>query len=90
MQRVVEEHDATLDEILSRDKTKRVSVARHWAVYEVRKTTKLSYPQIGKILGRDHTTCLNSVWFCERQIARDKDADPKTRGPVYEPSLAAE
>ncbi|MFQ3665557.1 MAG: helix-turn-helix domain-containing protein [Sphingomonadaceae bacterium] len=49
------------DDLVGRVRTQQVAEARHAAVWIARKTTRLSYSQIGRKLGgRDHTTTLAS------------------------------
>jgi len=47
------------DELFSRRKEDRIAHARHEVCWRARNETSLSYPQIGKLLGRDHTTVMN-------------------------------
>lgn len=52
----------TVQTIQSRAKEAVAWKARHVAYYVVRATTGLSYPRIGEIFRRDHTTIQNGVW----------------------------
>ena len=47
-------------DIQSKKKTDAVSKARHIAIYITRKLTDLSYKEIGKMFGRDHSTVVAS------------------------------
>ena len=47
-------------------------MARHYAVYLVRETTKLSQSSIAKLFNKkDHTTVINSIGFIQRKMETD-------------------
>lgn len=48
-------------QILGRRRDRHIVVARHEACYRIRSELRLSLPDIGKIMGRDHTTILHGV-----------------------------
>jgi len=48
-------------DILSNRRTADLVIARQVAMYIARKTTDLSYKQIGESFGKDHTTVLYNV-----------------------------
>ncbi len=55
-------HGLSRDEILSRDRSRRVAWPRHIAAYMCRKLTSASLPEIGHALGgRNHTSILRAV-----------------------------
>jgi chromosomal replication initiator protein len=47
--------------LLGRDRHQDKILARFVAMYLVRQLLHLSYPQIGEMFGRDHTTVINGV-----------------------------
>ncbi len=49
------------DDILAFDRSKSIARARHAVCYVLRKRFDLSYPEIGEIMNRDHSTIMNSV-----------------------------
>lgn len=52
-----------------------VMQARFLLVYLLRKTYRLSYPQVGRLLKRDHTTCIHhDRKFARLLEQRDEDA----------------
>ena len=51
----------SVEDIKSKKKTDSIANARHISVYIIRKLTDLSLKEIGKILGRDHSTIISSV-----------------------------
>lgn len=59
---------STLLEVLSSDRHASVARARHrlWTV--MRHTLGLSYPELARIFGVDHTTIMSGVKKCEAQM----------------------
>ncbi|MFN2375154.1 MAG: chromosomal replication initiator protein DnaA [Candidatus Binatia bacterium] len=65
-------HALTRDELLSRDRSRRVAWPRHIAAYMCRKLTAASLPEIGHALGgRNHTSILRAV----RSVAERQSGD---------------
>jgi chromosomal replication initiator protein len=65
-------HGLTRDELLSRDRSRRVAWPRHIAAYMCRKLTAASLPEIGHALGgRNHTSILRAV----RSVAERQSGD---------------
>jgi chromosomal replication initiator protein len=65
----------TLDELLSHDRTARVSWPRQVAMYLCREHTQLSLPAIGKGFGgRNHTTVMHACRRTGERLASDQDA----------------
>jgi chromosomal replication initiator protein len=65
----------TLDELLSHDRTARVSWPRQVAMYLCREHTQLSLPAIGKGFGgRNHTTVMHACRRAGERLASDQDA----------------
>lgn len=58
---VAEAFGVSVGDILGADRTREVANPRQCAFFLARKHTKLSYPQIGRGYGRDHTTVLHGV-----------------------------
>ena len=50
-----------LADLLSRSRTGPVVYARQLAAYSIRKLTNLSYPKIGRLLNRHHSTIMYDV-----------------------------
>lgn len=48
----------SLEDLISRNRHKNVSAARHEIMYWIRNKMKWSYPEIGKLFERDHTTVI--------------------------------
>ncbi|MES2359941.1 MAG: helix-turn-helix domain-containing protein [Gemmatimonadota bacterium] len=60
-------YGVTLEEMFSHIRPHRVCVARHHAWWELRQRGYWSYPDIGKLFGRDHTTIMAGVQSHERR-----------------------
>jgi len=48
-------------ELVSRDRHKRVTLARHVAMYLCRRRLEASFPDVGRAFNRDHTTVMCAV-----------------------------
>ncbi len=58
---ISKKYGVSVEDIKSKKKTDNIANARHISVYIIRKLTDLSLKEIGKILGRDHSTIISSV-----------------------------
>ena len=58
-----------VDSLTSRGRSQSVADARALAMWMVRRTFGYSYPELGRIFGRDHTTCIVAVRKVDRAIA---------------------
>ena len=56
------------EEILGERRTKDIAQARHIAIYLIRNITDMSFPGIGKILNRNHTTVISSIDTVEKKM----------------------
>ncbi len=65
--------------ILSEDKSKAVAEARSIAMYLTRELTRMSFPEIGREFGRDHSTVMYAVKKIEKQI---RSTDDSTRNTI--------
>lgn len=74
-------HGLTRDELLSRDRSRRVAWPRHIAAYMCRKLTAASLPEIGHALGgRNHTSILRAV----RSVAERQSGDAGFAGKLQQ------
>lgn len=74
-------HGLTRDELLSRDRSRRLAWPRHIAAYLCRKLTKASLPEIGVALGgRNHTSILRAV----RSVAERQLHDASLAGKLHQ------
>lgn len=51
------------EHIRGRGRSKTVAIARHVLTYLLRERFEFSYPELGHVMGRDHTTMMSSVTF---------------------------
>lgn len=70
-QRIAREGRVTVTDMLGRSKLRSVVRARHRFCAVVRSSLGLSYPEIGRLIGRDHTTVMNAVKQYEDELARE-------------------
>jgi len=61
LQEIAETYNVTVADILSRARRKELVVARHHAMWRVRTSTTLSFPQMARIFQRDHTSVIYGV-----------------------------
>ena len=59
------------EDLLSKKRNKDIAFARHVCIYLIREVTEMSYPGIGKMFDRDHTTILSSCDIVSKRIASD-------------------
>lgn len=60
VEQIARERHVTIDEIASRGRAAHVARARHEAMRKVR-SRGFSYPAIGELFDRDHTTVMSAV-----------------------------
>ena len=77
IERIIEEvartFEVTAADIKSPKRAAQISQARQVAMYVVREVTSLSYEEIGKEFGRDHSTAIYAVQQVERNIKNRSD-----------------
>ena len=66
---VADEFGYTVDDLVGPSKARAVSTARSVAMYAVRKKTDLSFPQIGELFNRDHSTIVTGCGRVEKLMA---------------------
>ena len=74
MQSVCRYFGITLDELLSKSRTKPIVYPRQIAMYLARTHTSLSYPDLGRAFKRDHSTIMNGVANVKKALS-DKDTE---------------
>lgn len=71
---VAEQHQVSIEHILSPRRAKNVVIARHFAIYLAVKHTKFSLPVIGRLFAdRDHST----ISYVRDKIIKERASDPK-------------
>ncbi len=77
IERIIEEvartFEVTAKDIKSPKRAAQISQARQVAMYVVREVTNLSYEEIGKEFGRDHSTAIYAVQQVERNMKNRSD-----------------
>lgn len=75
---VSDRYGVSVQQILSRRRTRQVALPRQIAMYLCRQLLGASYPRIGDLFGRDHTTALHGV----RAISARLKSDPGLQATV--------
>jgi len=70
---VAQRHGCRLEDLLGRRRWRNTMRARHELCAVLHASARFSYPEIGLIVGRDHTTCIASV---RRYAATHGRVDP--------------
>lgn len=80
IQRAVAAHyGQSIGEMLSQRHTPRLARPRHIAMYLARELTPRSYPEIGRMFRRDHTTVMSGVSRISSSRAADQGLDADIR-----------
>ena len=66
--RVSKKYGVTEEEIYGRKRTKHIASARNISIYIIRKVTDMSFPTIGKLFDRDHSTIISANDSIEQNI----------------------
>ena len=68
---IYKKYNVKKEDILSKKRNKEIALPRHIAIYLMRRVTDMSYPNIGKLIGRDHTTVMNSMELISQKCNMD-------------------
>ncbi len=60
IKRVAKKYDISQEDLMSKNRTKTVSDARTLAIYIIRRVTGMSFPELGKLFNRDHSTIITA------------------------------
>lgn len=71
LRRIADRHLATMDEVLGRGREKHIAHARAEFVHVLRSGTGLSFPAIGRLVDRDHTTIMQADAIHAERVARE-------------------
>ncbi len=90
---VARKYGLTSEKLLSRDRTKEVALPRQIAMYLLREEAKISFPQIGEVLGgRDHSTVISAYDKIREQLHTDRRLEQDIialKQQLYEQAAAA-
>lgn len=76
---VANEFSLRVDDLLSKKRTKNLTVPRQIAMYLSRELTNTSLPQIGKLFGgKDHTTVMHAY----EKVSRERQTDTKLNATI--------
>jgi len=79
-ERAAEEWNVTVDALISKRRTKPLTVPRQVAMYLIKTTLDLPYTEIGSLFGgRDHSTVIHSVNKVEADMAGDPEFRERVR-----------
>ena len=67
-EKVAKKYGVTVEDIKGRKRTREIANPRHIAIFIIRKMTDMSYPAIGRLLSRDHTTIMSSLENIESEL----------------------
>lgn len=68
---VFKKYNVRREDLVGTRRTKEVAAARHITIYLIRKITDMSFPNIGKIFSRDHSTVMSSIETVEKRLNHD-------------------
>ncbi len=68
---VFKKYNVRRNDLVGTRRTKDVASARHITIYLIRKITDMSFPNIGKIFSRDHSTIMSSIETVEKKLQHD-------------------
>ncbi len=79
--RVAEAYHVTEDALVSRSRSRDVTVPRQVAMYLIKRTLDLPYTQIGRLFGdRDHSTVIHAIRKVEETLESDDDFRARVEG----------
>lgn len=69
---ICENFNTSFLDVLKQDRNEKVLLTRQVAIYLLRKYTKKSYTELGKLFERNHATCIHSVKVIKNYLDVDK------------------
>lgn len=70
---VCEQYGIPREALVGKERKRLYSRPRQMAMYLLRHMTGKSYPNIGRIMGKDHTTVFHGVRAVDRRASKDKE-----------------
>ena len=68
---VFNKYNISKEELLGTKRNKDIANARHISIYLIREITEMSFPNLGRLFNRDHTTVMNSCDQITARVAKD-------------------
>lgn len=97
IERIANKHGVTIDEIMGDGRTRRVAYARQEIYFELYTHFEMSFPRVGKVMGRDHSTVLYGMKkHCLRydldyeRFQRPASVHPDKKRYVHKPLSSAD
>jgi chromosomal replication initiator protein len=81
---VFKKYDVPKEEIKGKKRVKNITLARHVTIYLMREITELSFPDIGDIVEKDHSTVIHSYNLIVKKIASDPMTNVEIEGLMKE------
>ena len=72
---VAKKYDISRDDVLGKKRDQNIAYARNLSIYIIRRVTQMSFPEIGKIFGRDHSTIMSSNKVIQEKVATNQLAE---------------
>lgn len=71
LNRVAQKYEVSVESIKGTRRTKSIVQARHVAIYLIRELTAMSFPQLGKLFSKDHSSVMSSYNKIEEAIKKE-------------------
>ncbi len=68
---ITDRYGVSRSDVVGKKREKAIAEARHLSIYLIREITEMSFPNIGKLFDRDHTTILSSYQKISRRVKND-------------------
>lgn len=68
---IFKKYNIPKEDVTGKKRNKEIAHARHVSIYMIREITEISFPNIGKLFDRDHSTAMSSYEIIQQRIIRD-------------------
>ncbi len=68
---VYSKYGISKEDLLGNKRNKEIAFARHVAIYLIKEVTEMSFPNVGKIFGKNHSTMIASYEKIQKKISMD-------------------
>ena len=82
--KTAKKYGVQVSDIKGKKRTNEIAQARHICIYLIRNLTELSYPSIGKLLNRDHSTVMSSIEQVEKKMKESISFDSEIKDLMKE------
>ena len=84
---VAKKYGISVDDLKGKKRSREIAMARHIAIYIIRTIVEKSYPDIGKIFNRDHSTVLASYDLIANKMKEDVILESEVNDLIKEISV---